>query len=90
MAPFDFPVTEEVAEVAKDGQDAVAHVREHCHQHGRLLERFDEGPTVQAAMMGVWVDLSNKETRKSTVLQHHKKRAHENHYECWNKAIKQI
>lgn len=51
VAPLDLPVAEEVTEVAEDGQDAVAHVGEHCHQHGRLLKRLDEGPAVQAAMM---------------------------------------
>lgn len=51
VAPLDLPVAQEVAEVAEDGQDAVAHVGEHGHQHGRLLEGLDEGPAVQAAAM---------------------------------------
>lgn len=49
MAPLDLPVAEEVTQVAEDGEDAVAHVGEHCHEHGRLLVRLDEGPPVQAA-----------------------------------------
>ena len=51
VAPFDFPVTEKVSEVAKDGEDAVAHVGEHCHQHGRLFKRLTEGTIVKAAMI---------------------------------------
>lgn len=49
VAPLDLPVAEEVAEVAEDGQDAVAHVGEDRHQHGRLLVGLDEGTPVQAA-----------------------------------------
>lgn len=48
MAPLDLPVAEEVAEVAEDGEDAVAHVGQHRHEHGRLLVGLDEGPPVQA------------------------------------------
>lgn len=51
VAPFDVPVTEIVAEIAEDGQDAIAHVCEHSHQHGRLFERLDEGSAVQAVVM---------------------------------------
>lgn len=43
-------MAEEVAEVAEDGEDAVAHVGEHRHEHGRLLVGLDEGPPVQAAV----------------------------------------
>lgn len=49
MAPLDLPVAQEVAEVAEDGEDAVAHVGEDRHQHGRLLVGLDERPPVQAA-----------------------------------------
>lgn len=59
VAPLDLPVAEEVAEVAEDGEDAVAHVGEHRHQQGRLLVGLDEGPPVQAAGSGL------KEDRKS-------------------------
>lgn len=60
VAPLDLPVAQEVAEVAEDGQDAVAHVGEHGHQHGRLLEVLDEGPAVQAAaVVRRCVDLKN-------------------------------
>lgn len=64
VAPLDLPVTEKVAEVAEDGQDAIAHVREHCHQHGRLLEGLDEGPPVQAAMVCCSMDLGNMGNQK--------------------------
>lgn len=50
VAPLDLPVAEEVAEVAEDGEDAVAHVGEHRHQHGCLLVGLNEGPPVQAAV----------------------------------------
>lgn len=68
VAPLDLPVTEEVAEVAEDGEDAVAHVGEHRHQHGRLLERLDEGPAVQAAVTWRRMDLGN--TGKTENLLH--------------------
>lgn len=32
MALLDVPVAQEVSEVAKDGEDAIAHVGEHGHQ----------------------------------------------------------
>lgn len=48
MTPLDLPVPEEVSEVSEDGEDAVAHVGEDRHQHGRFLKRLDEGTTVQA------------------------------------------
>lgn len=57
MAPFNFPVTEKVSKVAKDGEDAIAHVGEYRHQHGRLFERLTKGTVVQAAMMRCCVDL---------------------------------
>lgn len=47
VAPLDPPVTEEVTEVAEDGEYAVAHVGEHRYQHGRLFERLQKGPDVQ-------------------------------------------
>lgn len=61
MAPLDLPVAEEVAEVAEDGEDAVAHVGEHRHEHGRLLVGLDEGPPVQADL--------KENNRKSECLQ---------------------
>ncbi len=64
VTPLDLPVTEEVTEVAEDGEDAVAHVGEHRHQHRRLLERFDEGSAVQVAMMGCCMDLGNMGNQK--------------------------
>lgn len=64
VAPLDLPVTEKVAEVAEDGQDAVAHVGEHRHQHGRLLEGLDEGPPVQAAMVCCSMDLGDMGNQK--------------------------
>lgn len=59
VALLDLPVAEEVAQVAEHGEDAVAHVGEHGHQHGRLLEALDEGPAVQAAMEPGRLDLAN-------------------------------
>lgn len=59
VALLDPPVTEEVAEVAEDGQDAVAHVGEHRHQHGRLLEGLDERPLIRAAMRRCRMDLGD-------------------------------
>lgn len=87
VAPFDLPVTEEVTQVAEDGQDAVAHVGEDRHQHGRLLKRLNEGPAVQAVMMGGCVDLGDMETGKFTVPMHHNKtKKHSNNsmnFEIW-------
>lgn len=48
VARLDAPVAEEVPEVAKDGEDAVAHVGEHSHQQRSLLEGFCKGLLVQA------------------------------------------
>lgn len=42
VAFLDLPLAEEVSQVAEDGEDAVAHVREHGHQHRGLFERLDE------------------------------------------------
>lgn len=46
MAFFDPPLAEEVSQVAEDGEDAVAHVREYGHQHRGLFKRLDEGLAV--------------------------------------------
>lgn len=51
MALFNVPVSEEVSEVAKDGEDAVAHVREHSDPQGSLFERFHKWLLVQAGIM---------------------------------------
>lgn len=67
MAPFDLPVTQEVADVAEDGEDAVAHVCEDGHQHGRLLERLDEGSAVQPAAMPCCPDLCTSQHVKHCI-----------------------
>ena len=38
MALLDVPVAKEVSQVAKDGEDAIAHVGEHGHQERSLLK----------------------------------------------------
>lgn len=66
VALFDLPVSEEVPEVAKDGEDAVTHVGEDGHQHGRLFKRFNERPVIKAAMMRYCMDLhKNKNKNKA-------------------------
>lgn len=68
VAPFNLPVTKEVTEVAKDGQDAVAHVCEHCHHHGGLFKVLDEGPAVQPAVVWRCIDLSKSENVQKQVV----------------------
>lgn len=46
VALFDLPLAEEVPQVAEDGEDAVAHVREHGHEHRGLFKQLDERPAV--------------------------------------------
>lgn len=50
VAFLDLPLAEEVSQVAEDGEDAVAHVREHGHQHGGLFKRLDERLAIKASI----------------------------------------
>lgn len=52
MALLDVPVAKEVSEVAKDGENAVAHVGEHGHQKRSFLKRLHIGFLVEAGV--VW------------------------------------
>ena len=51
MALLDVPVAKEVSQVAKDGEDAIAHVGEHGHQERSLLKWFCKGLLVQAGVV---------------------------------------
>lgn len=50
VALFDVPVAEKVSEVAKDGEDAIAHVGEHSHQEWSLLIVLQKWLLVQATV----------------------------------------
>lgn len=70
VAPLQLPVAQEVPQVAEDGQDAVAHVGEHSHQHGCLLEGLREGSAVEGAMVRRCMDLGgqNKKNKKKSAV----------------------
>lgn len=52
MALLNVPVAEKVSEVAKDGEDAVAHVGQHGHQERSLLKVLQKRLLVQATVAG--------------------------------------
>lgn len=57
-------MAQEVPQVAEDSQDAVAHVGEHGHQHGRLLKGLDQGPANEGAMVCRCMDLGDTPKKK--------------------------
>lgn len=50
VALFDVPMAEKVSEVAKNGEDAIAHVGEHGHQEWSLLIVLQKWLLVQATV----------------------------------------
>lgn len=50
MALLNVPVAEKVSEVAKDGEDAIAHVGQHGHQEWSLLVVLQKRLLVQATV----------------------------------------
>lgn len=51
MALLNVPMAKEVSEVAKYGEDAIAHVGEHGHQQRCLLKELQKGLLVQAGVV---------------------------------------
>lgn len=60
VALLDVPVAQKVSEVAKYGEDAVAHVGEHRHQQRGLLKRLGKRLLIQTGVWGCILALRDK------------------------------